>query len=47
MNSLGFLFAGFALVWGLSFAYLWHLGRKAAAIQRRIDALEARVSRDD
>ena len=46
MNTLGYLFAGFALVWGVSFAYLWHLGRKAATMQRRIDALEGKVRRD-
>lgn len=44
MNALGYLFAGFALAWGASFAYLWYLGRKAGALQRQLDALERRVA---
>lgn len=43
MNSLAYLFAGFALAWGASFIYLWYLGRKASALQGQIDALEQRV----
>jgi CcmD family protein len=43
MTTLGYLFAGFALAWGVSFGYLWHLGRKASSLQRQIDAVEQRV----
>jgi CcmD family protein len=44
MNTLGFLFAGFALVWGVTFVYLWHLSRQSAALQQRLDAIEARLA---
>jgi CcmD family protein len=43
MNTLGFLFAGFALAWGASFVYLWYLGRRAKELQGRLDAIERRV----
>lgn len=45
MSNPGFLFAGFALAWALAFGYLWHLSRRAAAMQRQIDALEERLRR--
>ena len=45
MSNPGFLFAGFALAWGLAFAYLWHLSRRARDMQRQIEALEERLRR--
>ena len=43
MSNPGYLFAGFALVWGLAFVYLWMLSRRSAAVQKQLDALEKRV----
>lgn len=43
MNHLGYLFAGFALAWAGSFVYLWMLGRRAARLQQRLEALEQRL----
>jgi len=46
MNNLGFLFAGFAIVWAASFYYLWHLARRSARLQQQLDAIEQRIRRD-
>ncbi len=43
MSNPGYLFAAFALAWGLSFAYLWFLSRRSAAVQKQLDALQKRV----
>ncbi len=43
MSNPGYLFAGFALAWGLAFIYLWMLSRRSAAVQKQLDALERRV----
>ncbi len=43
MNNLGYLFAGFAVVWAVTFAYLWLISRRSAAIQSQLEALERRV----
>lgn len=45
MNNTGYLFAGFALAWALTFVYLWMLSRRAAALQKQLDALEHRVDK--
>ncbi len=44
MSNPGYLFAGFALVWGLAFLYMWMLSRRSAAVQKQLDALEKRVN---
>lgn len=43
MSNTGYLFAGFALAWGLTFVYLWMLSRRAAELQKQLDALERRI----
>lgn len=43
MTNTGYLFAGFALAWALTFVYLWMLSRRAAKLQQQLDALERRV----
>ena len=43
MRSYAFLFWGYLVVWVGLTAYLITLGRKAAEIARRLDALEART----
>ena len=43
MSDPGYLFAGFALAWGLTFVYLWMLSRRAAELQKQLDTLERRV----
>jgi CcmD family protein len=43
MTNLGYLFAGFALSWGLTFAYLWMLSRRAGELQKQLEALERRI----
>ena len=43
MSNPGYLFAGFALAWALTFVYLWMLSRRAAELQKQLDALERRV----
>jgi len=41
MDNLGYLFAGFAVIWVLVFGYLWYLGRAIDRLQRRLDASAA------
>lgn len=43
MSNLAYLFAGFALAWGISFAYLWMLSRRSAGVQQQLEALEKRL----
>ncbi len=43
MSNPGYLFAGFALAWGLVLAYLWMLSRRSAAVQQQLEALERRL----
>jgi len=43
MSNPGYLFAGFALAWGMTFVYLWMLSRRSAEVQKQLDALERRV----
>ncbi len=43
MNNLGYLFAGFALIWGATILYLWMLSRRSATLQQQIDSLEKRL----
>ena len=43
MSNPGYLFAGFALAWALTFVYLWMLSRRATELQKQLDALERRV----
>ena len=43
MSNPGFLFAGFALVWGLAFLYMWMLSRRSTAVQKQLEALQKRV----
>ncbi|MEC7900935.1 MAG: hypothetical protein VX385_03810 [Acidobacteriota bacterium] len=43
MTNPGYLFAGFALAWGLAIVYLWFLSRRSAAIQRDLEILEERL----
>lgn len=45
-DNLGFLFAGFALAWGVFFAYLWILRRRSDRLERRLEHLEERLGRD-
>jgi CcmD family protein len=45
MGNLGYLFAGFAVVWCAAFGYLWHLGRRARRLERRLVQVEERLSR--
>lgn len=41
MRTLVFLFAGFALAWGVSFLYLLFLGRRSARLERQLDRVES------
>jgi len=43
---MGWLFAAFAIVWLVVFAYLIGLGRKQRAISQEIEGLKARLGRD-
>ena len=43
MTNPGFLFAGFAVAWGLALVYLWMLSRRSALVQQQLDALEKRL----
>lgn len=45
-GTLGYLLAGFVLAWGVIFAYLWSLSRKAGSLQSRLEALESRIEDD-
>ncbi len=45
MSDPGYLFAGFALAWGLTFVYVWMLSRRAAVLQKQLDTLERRVEK--
>ncbi|UCH85065.1 MAG: CcmD family protein [Candidatus Latescibacterota bacterium] len=42
---MSWLFAAFAIVWLVVFAYLFGLGRKQQAIVREIEGLKARLGR--
>lgn len=45
MRTLMFLFAGFALAWGVSFAYLWMLGRRSARLELQLRRVEETLER--
>ena len=45
MTNPGYLFAGFALAWALTFVYLWMLSRHTAAVQKQLEALERRLDK--
>jgi CcmD family protein len=45
MTNPGYLFAGFALAWALTFVYLWMLSRQTAAVQKQLEALERRLDK--
>ena len=45
MSNPGYLFAGFALAWGLAFVYLWMLSRRSANVQKQLEALEKRLDK--
>lgn len=40
MSNLGFLFAGFAVAWGLVFGYVWLLARRTHDLEARLQGLE-------
>ena len=45
MSDPGYLFAGFALVWGLAFVYLWMLSRRSATVEKQLAAMERRLQK--
>ena len=42
MSNLGYLFAGFAVAWGLVFGYVWLLARRSQSLETRLQGLERR-----
>jgi CcmD family protein len=44
VSAIGYLALGFGAVWALLALYLFWLGRRQAALQRRLAELEARGS---
>lgn len=47
MRNLTFLFAGFALAWGVSFAYLYAIAKRSARLETQLRNLEERLGRRD
>ena len=45
MTNPGYLFAGFALAWGLVLVYLWFLSRRSAVVQKELETLEQRLNK--
>jgi CcmD family protein len=45
MTNPGYLFAGFALAWGLALVYLWLLSRRSAVVQKELETLEQRLNK--
>ena len=45
MTNPGYLFAGFALAWGLVLVYLWFLSRRSAVVQKGLETLEQRLNK--
>ncbi len=45
MSNPGFLFAGFALAWGVAFAYLWIVSRRSARLQEQLRDIEKRLGK--
>ncbi len=43
MSDLGFLFAGFAAAWAITFGYLWYLARRTKDLQRRLGNVEDHI----
>lgn len=43
MTNLGYLFAGFTLVWGVAFVYVWYLSRRSRRIEEKLERLERRL----
>ena len=43
MSDPGYIFAAFALAWGLTFGYLWFLSRRNAQLQQQLEALQKRL----
>ena len=43
MTNPGYLFAGFALAWGLALGYLWFLSRRSDVVQLELEILEERL----
>lgn len=43
-SNLGFLFAGFALVWVAFFAYAFYMSRRERELRREIDALREQLA---
>ncbi len=47
MSPLKALFAGFALAWVVVWGYIWIVGRRASAIERRLQVLERASDQQD
>ena len=45
MTNPGYLFAGFALAWGLVLVYHWFLSRRSAVVQKELETLEQRLNK--
>lgn len=47
MNNFGYLFAGLASVWIVTFVYLGRLHRHAAQLEHKLAAIESRLRSHD
>jgi len=45
MTNLGYLFAAYTAVWLGIALYVWHLGRRTAALQDELHELRERLAR--
>ncbi len=47
MDNLGYLFAAFAVVWAVLFAYVLGLSRKQRQLRREIDSLKKAMAESE
>ena len=43
-SNLGFLFAGFAVVWAVFFGYVFYMSRRERELRRELDALRRQLT---
>ncbi|GAB4250797.1 MAG: hypothetical protein Kow00122_08410 [Thermoleophilia bacterium] len=47
MSEIGFLFAGYAVVWVVLGVYFFSIGRRQAALRRDLQRLEREIERGE
>ncbi len=46
MNDIGFLYAGYGVIWAVLGVYLFTMGRRQAGLKRDLERLEREIQRE-